>query len=260
MPRIAVISDIHANLHALHAVMEDVQAELCSSLVCLGDVVGYNAYPAECVDFIRSCNCEVVKGNHDAEVMEARLQNMNELARVAMDWTRSRLNEEQLTWLSRLQYMRMVGAQLPQQAKFTIVHSSLDQPKAWNYIMNANDATGNFRRQFTPLCFHGHTHIPRIFFMPRGEFRAQEDLGLRQQIYDQGFTEFSLVPGCKYFVNVGSVGQPRDNDPRACYAVYDSDAATVKIKRVVYDVQSAMEAVRAVGLPEYLAERLGRGC
>ena len=85
-------------------------------------------------------------------------------------------------------------------------------------------------------------------------------MGLLQQIYDQGFTEFSLVPGCKYFVNVGSVGQPRDNDPRACYAVYDSDAATVKIKRVVYDVQSAMEAVRAVGLPEYLAERLGRGC
>ena len=260
MSRIAVISDIHANLHALHAVMEDVQAEQCDSMVCLGDVVGYNAYPAECLDYIRSCNCDVVKGNYDSEVVVTTQMNMNDLARAAMEWTRSRLSEDQLTWLSRLQYMRMVGGSLPASAKFTIVHSSLDYPKSWNYIINANDATANFRRQFTNLCFHGHTHVPRIFCMDKASNRTFEDTDARHALYISGETQFVLNPDFKYFINVGSVGQPRDNDPRACYAIYDPENHSVKIKRVVYDVAAAQEAVRAVGLPEYLADRLARGC
>lgn len=252
MPRTAIISDIHANLHALSAVIEDVQGEACTDIVCLGDVVGYNAYPRECLDYIRSLNCPVVKGNHDEEVCRADFTRMNPVARAAMEWTRTQLDEDRLTWLSRLQYQRIV------RSAFTMVHSCLDQPKAWNYIMNANDATANFRRQFSPVCFHGHTHIPRLFVWDG--MHAAEDAVALLPLYENGWVDIPLQgAGLKYFVNPGSVGQPRDMDPRACYAVYDSDARVVRFKRVAYDVESACRAVQEVGLPEMLGERLLQG-
>ncbi len=253
MPKIAVISDIHANLHALYAVMADFQGEQCDAVVCLGDVVGYNAYPQECVNEIRALGCPVVKGNHDDEVVNLENTRMNRIARMAMEWTRAQLDEESLTWLRRLSLQRI------DRAKFTMVHSSLDLPQAWNYILNANDATGNFLRQFQPLCFHGHTHQARVFTWEGG--RAFEHSDYWMQLVQEGETtvQLDLESGRKYFINVGSVGQPRDGDPRACYAIYDSDAATVRLRRVVYDVAGAQQAVLAVGLPEYLAERLETG-
>ncbi len=251
MPRTAVISDIHANLHALIAVIDDVQSEQCTDVVCLGDIVGYNAYPCECLDYVRSLQCPVVKGNHDAEVVAISNLRMNPLARQAMEWTRAQLDEDRLTWLARLQFQRIV------RSTFTMVHSSLDQPKAWNYIINANDARGNFSRQFSPLCFHGHTHVPKIFIWDGRACREEENLAGILREY--GVVEAPLQPGYKYFINVGSVGQPRDGDPRACYAIYDSDAKLVTFKRVEYDIPSAQAAVREAGLPEYLAERLATG-
>ena len=135
--------------------------------------------------------------------------------------------------------------------------SSLDQPMAWNYILNANDAAGNFNRQFLPVCFHGHTHQPRVFAWDG--HRSIEMAEYWQQLIQEGEAVVQLQPGLKYFINVGSVGQPRDGDPRACYGIYDSDAATVTLRRIEYDVAAAQQAVLAVGLPEYLAERLGSG-
>lgn len=251
MPRTAIISDIHANLHALCAVIEDVQAMQCTDIVCLGDIVGYNAYPRECLDYVRSLNCPVVKGNHDDEVVHLENTRMNPMARQAMEWTRSQLDEEHLVWLSRLQYQRIV------QSSYTIVHSSLDFPKSWNYIFNVNDATANFRRQFSPLCFHGHTHVPRVFVWDGNH--ATEDTAFAEQLQAEAYVHIPLQEGYKYFINVGSVGQPRDRDPRACYAVYDSDARVVTLRRVEYDVEAARQAVLAAGLPEYLAERLLTG-
>ncbi|MBQ2869521.1 MAG: metallophosphoesterase family protein [Akkermansia sp.] len=263
MAKIAVISDIHSNLHALYAVMADFQSMQCGSVVCLGDVVGYNAYPQECVNEIRALGCPVVKGNHDAEVVHfAQLLKdpaqgsefairMNPLARKAMEWNASRLDEDSLTWLRRLPLQRI------ERSKFAMVHSCLDQPMAWNYILNANDATGNFQRQFLPLCFHGHTHQPRVFTWDGRH--ASEHAEYWQQLVVEGETVVNLELGRKYFINVGSVGQPRDGDPRACYAIYDSDVATVTLRRVEYDVAGAQQAVLSVGLPEYLAERLGTG-
>ena len=252
MPRTAVISDIHANLHALYAVIGDLQCEQCIDVVCLGDIVGYNAYPQECVNAIREMGCPVVKGNHDEAVVNFNANiNMNPVARQAMEWTCSCLNEESLAWLKRLPLQRI------ERSKFAMVHSCLDQPQAWNYILNANDATCNFQRQFLPLCFHGHTHQPRVFTWDGRH--AIELPEYWQQLVAEGQTVLSLQPGQKYFVNVGSVGQPRDGDPRACYAIYDSDAATVTLRRVEYDVTGAQQAIVSVGLPEYLAERLGQG-
>lgn len=253
MPRIAVISDIHANLHALCSVMEDVQLMQCSQVVCLGDVVGYGAYPRECLDYIRSLNCHVVKGNHDDEVAREDFCRMNAVARAALKWTRDQLDREQIDWLARLQYQRVVSS------AFTIVHSSLDFPKAWNYIFNANDAKAHFMRQFSPLCFHGHTHDPKVFVCSP-DYQVSEYPDFLENLYGQGCSELELMDGYKYFINVGSVGQPRDRDIRACYVVYDTDARTVTFRRVPYDVEAAQQAILAVGLPEYLAERLGKGC
>lgn len=252
MSRSAIISDIHANLHALIAVMNDVQAEACTDVVCLGDVVGYNAYPKECLDYIRSINCPIVKGNHDEEVARQDDTRMNPVARAAMEWTRARLEPDDLTWLMRLQYQRMVNS------SYMIVHSTLDQPRAWNYIMNANDAAANFNRQFKPLCLHGHTHVPRVFSWDGS--RCSEHAEFIAELSANGRTEIPLQDGLKYFINVGSVGQPRDGDIRASYGIYDSDRNSVTIKRVEYDVAAAQQAVLAAGLPEPLAERLGRGC
>lgn len=256
MARTAIISDIHANYHALSAVIEDVRAMQCTDLVCLGDIVGYNAYPSECLDYVRELGCPVVKGNHDEEVVTPSQAKMNPVARQAMDWTRNQLDEERLRWLSRLQYQRIERTDTG--SRFSIVHSSLDHPKAWNYIINANDASSNFPRQITPLCFHGHTHVPKVFIWDK--VHTVENHDIIHPLYFEGYTEFEPQPDLKYFVNVGSVGQPRDNDPRACYAIYDSDINLVIIKRVEYDIQAAQEAIYYAGLPEYLAERLGRGC
>lgn len=257
MARTAIISDIHANLHALSAVMEDAGNEACTAVVCLGDVVGYNAYPSECLDYIRSINCPIVKGNHDDDVALESHTQMNPLARQAMEWTRAQLSADQLEWLSRLQYQRVVRPE-GGKSSFVIVHSTLDQPKAWNYIFNSNDAASNFPRQFAPLCFHGHTHVPKVFTWD-GQHSA-EDYDVLHQLYLNGYTEFTPKAGLKYFINVGSVGQPRDSDPRACYAIYDDSLNLVIMKRVEYDVAGAQEAIRAKGLPERLAERLGVGC
>ncbi len=249
MPRTAIISDIHANLHALYAVIEDVKLCQGADVVCLGDIVGYNAYPHECLEYVRSLDCPVVRGNHDAEVVEESLLPMNPMARQATEWTRAQLTAEDLEWLSRLQYQRIV------RSSFAMVHASLEQPKAWNYIINENDARASFARQFSPLCFHGHTHVPKVFVWDGAH---SHDMGneLAGPLYYDGMVEVPLQEGYKYFVNVGSVGQPRDGDPRACYAIYDSDARSVIFRRVPYDVTAASEAVRAAGLPEYLADRL----
>ncbi len=255
MARTAIISDIHANYHALSAVIEDVRAMQCTDLVCLGDVVGYNAYPSECLDYVRELNCPVVKGNHDEEVVSPSNARMNPIARKAMDWTRSQLDEPRLRWLSRLQYQRIVRTDTG--VSFSIVHSSLDHPKAWNYIINASDASNNFPRQFSHLCFHGHTHTPKVFVWD-GQHAAEDDESLHP-LYMEGFTEFQPLPDLKYFINVGSVGQPRDSDPRASYGIYDSDLNLIIIKRVEYDITAAQEAIRRAGLPEYLAERLEKG-
>ncbi len=259
MSRIAILSDIHANYHALCAVIDDLGAEQCTDIVCLGDVVGYNAYPRECLNYIRSLSCPVVKGNHDEEVSipSTASARMNPAARMAMEWTRAQLDQEQLTWLARLQYQRIVHPS--HGSSFTIVHSTLDQPKAWNYIFNANDATSNFRRQYSDMCFHGHTHVPKLFYWDG--MHAREDYNVLHPMYVEGSScvEYPLQAGVKYFINVGSVGQPRDHDPRACYVIYDSDRNAVVFKRVEYNLRAAQEAVRSVGLPEYLAERLESG-
>ena len=238
--KFAIFADIHANLHALQEVLADAQDQGCGNFVCLGDIVGYGGNPSECLDAVRSLGCPVVRGNHDEGASdESSLEDLNPLAETALLWTRSQLTTEQKEWLRDLKLVRQVR-------DFTIVHATLDSPGAWGYVTNRFDAMASFSYQFTPVCFYGHTHVPRVF--EKGDaVRA-----------GRGF-DLTLERGVKYFVNVGSVGQPRDGDWRASYAVYDSQAQTISIRRVEYDLVGAQETILNAGLPALLADRLNFG-
>ncbi|HEV2319711.1 MAG TPA: metallophosphoesterase family protein [Verrucomicrobiae bacterium] len=236
----AIIADIHANLEALTAVLEDARAQNPTHFVCLGDVVGYNANPQECLKIVRDMNIPCVKGNHDEYCsMDEQLEGFNPNAAEAVHWTRRQLSPEDREWLRELKYTKMVGT-------FTIVHATLDGPQRWGYVFDKLQAAASFPYQTTPVCFFGHTHVPVAF--------------MRDTVVRGGtFSKFKVDPTKKYFVNVGAVGQPRDNNPKAAYVIYDLDAATIELRRVDYDIATAQAKIREAGLPERLAERLEFG-
>lgn len=238
--KFAIFGDIHANLEALQTVLWDAQEQGCANYVCLGDIVGYGANPVECLETIRQMGCPVVRGNHDEGAAgETTLEELNPLAQAALLWTRSELSTEQRKWLADLKLVRQVR-------DFTIVHATLDSPGSWGYVTNRFDAMASFSYQFTQVCFYGHTHVPRIF---------EKDDSVRAA---RG-NDVQLQRGVKYFVNVGSVGQPRDGDWRASYAIFDVQEQTVTIRRLEYDIQTTQEKILAAGLPSLLAERLSLG-
>ncbi|MDP3850956.1 MAG: metallophosphoesterase family protein [Luteolibacter sp.] len=238
--RIALFGDIHANLEALEAVLDDAAKQEVTDYVCMGDIVGYNADPAACLERVRAMECPTVKGNHDDDASgNHSLDNMNPVAAAALEWTRRQLGDEQRQWLRRLRMVRQVS-------DFTVVHSTLDQPAHWNYVTNRFDAMSNFSYQFTRICFHGHTHVPRVYVKSD---RVQEVPAESLVIEDSA----------KYFINVGSVGQPRDGDWRSCYAIYDIEKKQIVFRRVEYDIAETQRKILAAGLPEMLAERILEG-
>ncbi len=238
--RIALFGDIHANFEALDAVLADSEEQGVTDYVCMGDIVGYNADPGACLEKVRGMNCPTIKGNHDADASGTHsLDTMNPVAASALEWTREQLDEDQRKWLSRLRLVRQVS-------DFTVVHSTLDQPAHWNYVTNRFDAMSNFSYQFTQLCFHGHTHVPRVYVKD-------------SRVEEVPAESVAIEEGSKYFINVGSVGQPRDGDWRSCYAIYDLDHKLVVFRRVEYDIARAQEKILDAGLPKMLAERLADG-
>ena len=238
--RIALFGDIHANLEALEAVLADAEEQSCDSYVCLGDVVGYNAEPARCLERVREMGCPVVKGNHDEDASGTHsLEQMNPIAASALMWTRGALDEEQRTWLRRRPLVRQIE-------DFTVVHSTLDQPSSWNYVTNKFDAMSNFSYQFTQVCFHGHTHVPRVFIKD-------------QRVHEEPAESVVIEDGAKYFINAGSVGQPRDGDWRASYVIYDTAENKVVFRRIEYDLATTQRKILAAALPPTLAERLAHG-
>src|SRR5262249_52858152 len=151
--RIGILSDLHANLEATEAVLADARKQQCTHFVCLGDVVGYNANPHECVEIVRKLDCPVVKGNHDEQAALAESsRGFNPLAETAINWTRSHLTEDDKSWLHQLPMHQQIHG-------FTIVHATLDAPSRWDYVFNGLDAAGSFACQETPVCFFGHTHV-----------------------------------------------------------------------------------------------------
>ena len=268
MTKLAILSDIHANSDALRTVLA-----LCGELqveryVCLGDIIGYNAEPLKCVQLVRALNpVALVRGNHDDytasddEVMEG----FNPNARRAILWTRSQLSEEDRKWLG----MQPLRTSIPG-APVTLVHATLDSPDTWGYVFDVYHAVDNFSYQLTQICFCGHSHVPVAFCkkpFAAGPLRGTEMIpgwigtgGVASGNFNE-LESFSvqIEPGCKYLFNIGSIGQPRNRDPRASFAVYDDAAHTVTRYCIPYDVAAQQQKVLDAGLPERLAIRLALG-
>ena len=238
--KFAILADIHANIDALQAVVEDARSQSVTNFICVGDIVGYNAKPIECVHLIRELDCFTVRGNHDHYC--SRQENLNgfhPLAADVVDWTRKRLSEEQRNWLGNLRYSRTVET-------FMLVHATLDNPEMWGYVFDKLEAEANFAYQMCSVCFFGHTHVP-LAFEKAGIVRG----GL--------YTKLRITAGRKYYINVGSVGQPRDGDPRSAYAIFDLAQNVVELRRVEYDIAGAQRKILAAGLPARAASRLEIG-
>ncbi|MBA3882086.1 MAG: metallophosphoesterase family protein [Chthoniobacterales bacterium] len=238
--RFAIISDLHANLEATQTVIADAHAKDCTHFVCLGDLVGYNANPHECIEIVRGLGCPIVKGNHDEQAsLSESSRDFNELAEHAISWTRAQLTADDKQLLAALPMTREVH-------DFTIVHATLDTPAEWGYVFNNLDALASFTYQHTPICFFGHTHVAGAFACDGNVKRVKTE-------------QLVIETGKKYFINTGSVGQPRDGDPRAAYCIYDTDNNVVEQRRLKYDLPAAQRKIIQAGLPRLLAERLELG-
>ena len=238
--KFAIIADIHANLEALEGVLADAKNEKVTHYACLGDVVGYNANPKECLDIVRGMGMPCVKGNHDEYCSsEGALDGFNPAAAQAVHWTRNQLTADDRQWLRELKYMRLVTS-------FSIVHATLDGPQRWGYVFDKLAAAASFTYQNTSVCFFGHTHVPVAF--------------VRDSVVRGGsYSKFRVEPGKKYFVNVGSVGQSRDGVPKATYVIYDVDTQTIELRRLDYEMAKTQAKIVAAGLPKRLADRLADG-
>lgn len=266
----AILSDIHANLEALETVLARCRELAVDSYLSLGDIVGYNANPHECLEIMRSLPVAAfVKGNHDeyASNGDTVMAGFNPHAKSAVLWTQSTLTEEERAFLAGLPYKMQVRG-----TPFTAVHASLDSPSEWGYIFDIHQAMDNFSYQYTQLCFCGHSHVPIAYCkkmlarpgeLPVDELKLwavkpdEEGMIFRSDETDE--IVLPIQPGCKYLINVGSVGQPRNRDPRATFAVYDTDQRTLTRYRLPYDIAGTQEKIRAAGLPECLATRLEHG-
>ena len=237
----AILGDIHSNIDALNVVLDDCRAHGVTDFLCTGDVVGYNACPRECLKAVRDLGCPVMMGNHDFYVSSRQnLDDFNPAAAAVVQWTRKQLSVDEIYWLRNLPFTHT-------QMGVTLVHSTMDNPENFGYVFDNLQAEANFLNQKTPVCFHGHTHCPMIYEKSmNGVFRIDAQ-------------DFKLPIGRKYFINVGSVGQPRDGDPRATYVIYDPKERTVRYRRLEYDIEAAQERIRLAGLPERLAARLAVG-
>lgn len=268
MSKIAVLSDIHANGEAFSVVLDKCHSIGVEKYVSLGDIIGYNADPAACVQAAKELNfVAMVRGNHDDYLKNYGQLNesgFNPVARAAIQWTRTQLSEEDINWVANAPYR----AQLP---GMTLVHATLDTPENWGYIFDAHHALDNFAYQFTQLCFCGHSHVPVAFC--RGpvatngrvvEMIAKWNNNVNRPDADEDFSiadalTVEYLPGHKYLFNIGSIGQPRNGDPRASFAVIDTAAHTVTRYRLPYDIAAMQQRNLAAGLPERLATRLATG-
>jgi diadenosine tetraphosphatase ApaH/serine/threonine PP2A family protein phosphatase len=239
--RYAVVSDIHGNLESLSIALSRMKPT--DGLLCLGDIVGYGPNPNECVALIRERATVTILGNHDvAAIDNFGVQYFNPAAREALQWTQSVLTAENVRWLDSLAYeFRMPDCLL--------VHGA--PVNYFEYILDKEGAARAFTSTDAPLIFIGHTHIAEAYAL-------RPDGSLDAYAFQQGGT-LTLDEGTRYIVNVGSVGQPRDLNPQASFAFYDTDARTVTIERYTYPIEQVQEKIEEAHLPEALAKRLVYG-
>ena len=241
-----IVADLHANWHALEAVLADCAGEF-DQIICCGDLVGYNPQPVRVLEWTRASCASVIRGNHDKVVAGIEdLEWFNEVAQAAARWTIGQLDDDQLAYLRDLQAgpLRL--------EHFHICHGS---PKNEDeYVTTLREAAPCFADLELPIAFFGHTHLQGGFFSRHG--RVGRIPAVRQA---ERAAVLELEPDALYLVNPGSVGQPRDGDPRAAYAFYDSERRLVTLRRADYAIQKTAEEIVAAGLPDVLAFRLFQG-
>lgn len=240
--RIGVFSDIHGNFHALRAVLAALDQLKLDQLICLGDVVGYGAMPNECVELLRERGIPTLAGNHDhAAVGLTDITFFNDIAKRAVHWTRDQLTPENAQWLRERPFVYSLGPE------FFFVHASPRDPEAWNYVLTFGEARASFDAFNERICFIGHSHQPAVVEKINDDLQCPDGHSV------------ALREDCRYLINVGSVGQPRDRNPASCFVYADLTEGMAHFVRVPYEIEAAQEAILSNDLPEELAVRLGYG-
>lgn len=249
--RYAVLSDIHANLEALTAVMDALATSRIDRYLCLGDVVGYGADPSACVERLQRAEALIIGGNHDcACIGKLPMDWFNDAAKAALGWTRDQLS---FTDLDALRRWPLTATEGP----FTLVHGTLRHPERFEYLVDVAQAVDTMQSCPTLMCLVGHTHLACVIEYDRTQRRLMRILTSAPELSAVSFQDEPSTR--RYVVNPGSVGQPRDGDPRAGYAMIDTDRKQISVRRVPYDVERAQRKIREAGLPAFLADRLAVG-
>jgi diadenosine tetraphosphatase ApaH/serine/threonine PP2A family protein phosphatase len=244
--RLGILGDVHGNLEALEATSSAMLEEGVDHILQVGDLVGYGAEPGECIDRIRDLGCTVCRGNHDDAVIGVMDPSyFNHYARAAIEWTYDKISSDHIKYLNSLPYVI-------EHDLYSLVHGTLFMPKQFGYIQSEVEARQCLSLQKTFMCFVGHSHKPSVHFVPIDQEPNREVTFVAGETTRKNYCE-------KVLVNVGSVGQPRDEDPRAAYVIYDSESRWVAIRRVAYDIARTQKKILAAGLPSVLAERLALG-
>ncbi len=240
--RYAFISDIHANLEALESVFEDIDKNSIDEVICLGDVVGYGANPNECVDLV-SKRCPVtLLGNHDAAAVDLlTTQHFNIHAKIAIEWTSQTLTDANRSFLAALPVKKT-------REIMTLVHATPYEPNMWYYITSLEEAAFNFQFFNNKICLVGHTHIPMIIVLEGEEIYVHQE-----KVFEFKNKNIRLL------VNIGSVGQPRDRDPRSSYGILDTEKGEFRIQRVTYDFAKTQAKMKKIRMPDFLVNRLAEG-
>lgn len=243
MSRILVIGDLHGNLPAFEAVLDDAGEHDACWVV--GDIVGYGPYPNECIMKVMGLDAVTVAGNHDLGALGAiDLIDFNLYARIACEWTGLVLDPQYREFLdSRPLTVRAGDDNL-------LVHGSPLDP-VWEYVLSVEEAAQSFKSFAESICFHGHSHVPSVF--------VSTDNGTRMSAPPFDSDTVQVEEDKRYLINVGSVGQPRDGDPRACYVTLDTASGLIQFHRIEYPVSTVQERMGEVGLPEFLGKRLEIG-
>jgi len=238
--RYALFGDVHGNLEAFRAVLEQIDALAPDAVYCLGDTIGYGPDPAACLDLLRERNIPAVAGNHDMAVCGKLATDCFDALR-SVEWTRDALDPERLAYAGSFPLSLNADG-------LALAHGTLASPELFGYILSLQDAVLCFMAQNQPYAFVAHTHVPISFVLDRNEISFSTESPLRLRV-----TARSVV-------NVGSVGQPRDGNADASFCLFDSVARTVEIRRIPYDVEECVRKITAAGLPSSNGLRLRLGC
>ena len=236
-----ILSDIHSNLPALEKVLEKLKSLGAQKYACDGDIVGYGADPSKCIEIIRDLDCVTIAGNHDWAVVNLiNPELFNVYARSAVIWTQQNLKASDLAFLKQLPLRAFFD-------DFELSHGTVNEPENFDYIQSLEDAQMSFTEMKKPLCFLGHSHVPIAFFEVGDSVSYSLETNITHDV------------SIKTIVNVGSVGQPRDENPKASCALYDTVTKEIQIHRVEYDIDNTAKAIIDAGLPKILAYRLYEG-